>query len=191
MRHAEIILASTSPARRALMDGLGLPYRVEAPGVDEQVAPGTPTHQIVRELARRKARAVASRHPEGFVIGADQLVDLAGEPLAKPENRAAARQQLSRLLGRTHDILTGVCVIGPGFDAELVDIARPTFFPLSGGELEAYLDTEEWQGCAGGYRIEGKGQWMVERLEGDRTSVQGLPMIALVRLLRSAGWTLP
>ena len=190
MRQSELFLASTSPARRALMDGLGLPFRVEAPGVDEQVAPGTTTHQTVRELARRKARAVASRHPDAFVIGADQLVDADGEALAKPEDRTAARRQLSRLLGRTHDILTGVCVIGPRFDAELVDIARPSFYALNASELEAYLDTNEWQGCAGGYRIEGQGQWLVESLEGDRTSVQGLPMIALVRLLREAGWTL-
>src|SRR5687767_14142839 len=93
-----LILASTSSARRALMDGLGIPYRAESPGVDEDVSPTLSARQAVQELARRKARAVHARHPEAWVLGADQLVDVEGEVLAKPADRDAARRQLGKLL---------------------------------------------------------------------------------------------
>ena len=187
MAEPELILASTSEARRALMDGLGVRYRAVAPGVDESVAPGTKTRDAVRQLARRKAEAVRAKHPQAIVIGSDQLVEAAGEVLRKPLDRADAKRQLSSLLGKTHVLYTGVCVLGPGFDACEVDEARVGFSAVGEDELERYLDLEEWRGCAGGYRIEGRGAALVETLEGDRTGVQGLPMIRLVRLLRAAG----
>jgi septum formation protein len=185
-----LILASTSSARRALMDGLGLPYRAEAPGVNEDVSPTLSARQAVQELAARKARALQARHPEAWVIGADQLVEVEGEVLGKPADRGAARQQLGKLLGHTHDICTGVCLLGPGGHmAEALEVSRLTFYPLSADELERYLDLDEWQGCAGSYRVEGAGQALLARLEGDRTNVQGLPMLTVVRMLREAGFS--
>ena len=89
--------------------------------------------------------------------------------------------------GKTHDILTAICVLGPGFLANEVDSARMTMLPLSDAEVDAYLATEEWKGCAGGYRIEGKGQTLFSRIDGDRASIQGLPMQRVVRALRDAG----
>lgn len=169
------------------MDTLGVPYRAVSPGVSEEVAPGTSVVEAVAVLARRKAKAVREREPHGLVIGADQLVSLDGRALQKPADRDDARRQLQSLLGRSHDICTGVCVLGPGFDAAVVDIARPTFVALEPAELEAYLDLEEWRGCAGSYRVEAAGQALFASLEGDRTSVQGLPMLAVTRLLRQAG----
>jgi septum formation protein len=185
----EILLASTSPARRALMDALRLPYRAVAPGVDEMVTRQTRVHDAVAMLARRKAEAVRAQSPGALVIGADQLVDLDGRKVEKPADLAAARAQLRSLLGRTHEILTGVCLLWPGGALEEVDVARVSFYAVADDELERYLATDEWRGCAGGYRIEGAGQALVERLEGDRTSVQGLPMIRLVGMLRKAGVT--
>ncbi len=185
----DLVLASTSPARRALMDALGLPYRVEAPGVDEDVPPGTPPADAVAVLAERKARAVAARHPEALVIGSDQLAVVDGKTLGKPPDLAAARAQLASLVGRTHEILTGVCVTGPGFFERAVDVAKITFHPVEAQELERYLALEEWRGCAGGYRVESAGQALFSRLEGDRTGVQGLPMLLLVAMLRRAGVT--
>jgi septum formation protein len=171
------------------MSALGLPYDVEIPGVDEHVSPTLSAREAVRELAARKARAVHARHPDAWVLGADQLVEVEGETLAKPANRDAARKQLGKLLGRTHDICTGVCLMGPGgYMAEAVEVARLTFYPLSAEELERYLDLGEWQGCAGSYRVESAGQALLQRLEGDRTNVQGLPMMTVVRLLREAGF---
>ncbi len=185
----ELILASTSSARRALMDGLGLPYRAEAPGVEEDVSPTLSAREAVRELATRKARAVQARHPGAWVLGADQLVEVEGQVLSKPPTREVARQQLGRLLGRTHEICTGVCLLGPDSHvASEVEVSRLTFYPLEAEELERYLRLDEWQGCAGSYRIEGAGQALLQRLEGDRTNVQGLPMLTVVRLLREAGF---
>ena len=186
-RYSELLLASTSPARRALMDGLGLPYRAVAPEVEEEVAPGTLPHHAVALLAERKARAVAARHPLALVIGADQLVAFEGRALGKPPDEAAARRQLLSLRGATHDILTGLCVVGPGFLSNEVDAARLTVLPLSDEEVEGYLALGEWRGCAGAYRVEGRGQALFARLEGDRTAIQGLPMQRVVRSLREAG----
>lgn len=182
-----LILASTSAARRALIDGLGIPWSAVAPGVEEEVPPGTPVESAVALLAERKARAVAARHPEALVIGADQLVALDAVTMGKPADRDAARRQLRALRGRAHEIVTGVCVLGPSFHQASVDVARLKIYPLEDAELERYLDLEEWRGCAGGYRIEGAGQALFEQLSGDRTSVQGLPMLEVVRLLRRAG----
>ncbi len=188
MRH--LILASTSSARRALMDGLGLPYQAEAPGVEEDVSPTLSAREAVQELAARKARAVHTRHPEAWVIGADQLVEVEGEVLGKPADRDAARRQLGKLLGHTHDICTGVCLVGPGGHvAQAMEVSRLTFYSVTAEELERYLDLGEWQGCAGSYRVEGAGQALLARLEGDRTNVQGLPMLTVVRMLREAGFS--
>ncbi|MBK7857324.1 MAG: septum formation protein Maf [Archangiaceae bacterium] len=185
--YSELVLASTSPARRALLTALGLPFRAETPGVEEVVPPGTSTRAAVTMLAERKARAVLGRWPTALVIGSDQLVDLDGQALGKPLDRGAARTQLESLSGRSHEILTGVCVVGPGFFACDVDAAQLTLFPLKADELDRYLRLGEWEGCAGGYRIEGRGQALFSAIAGDRTSVQGLPMPLLIRLLREAG----
>src|SRR5688572_6058141 len=96
-----LILASTSPARRALMDSLGVTYEVEAPGVDEDVPPGTSAHEAVALLAERKARAVSRRHPPALVVGSDQLAVVDGQALGKPADRERAREQLTALAGRT------------------------------------------------------------------------------------------
>lgn len=186
-RYSELVLASTSPARRALLEGLGVPFRAEPPGVGEDVAPGTPARAAVAQLAERKARAVAGRLEGALVVGSDQLVVSGGAVLQKPPDAAAARAQLAALAGRTHEVVTGVCVLGPGFFACEVDVAWMRVFPLSDAELDAYVATGEWQGCAGGYRVEGRGQALFQAIEGDRTAVQGLPMLRLVRLLREAG----
>lgn len=185
--YSELLLASTSPARRALLDGLGLPYRVVPPEVDESVAADTPVVQAVAQLAERKARAVATRFPRCLVIGADQLVSLDGVAIGKPADEAVAFSQLKAFTGRSHEILTGVCVVGPGYLVTEVDVARLHVRPLSDDEVRGYVATGEWKGCAGGYRVEGRGQALFSRIEGDRTSIQGLPMQRVVRLLREAG----
>lgn len=185
--HTELILASTSSARRELLTTLGIPFRAEAPNVDEVYASGTKPKDAAVRLAERKARAVALRFPTALVIGSDQLVDLDGEALGKPETVDAARAQLSRMLGRKHQLATGLCVMGPGFFASELEVAELELFQLSPTELDAYLATNEWQGCAGSYRIEGRGQGLFKDVRGDRTGIQGLPMARVVRLLHEAG----
>jgi septum formation protein len=182
-----LLLASTSQARQRLLAALGLPFQTVAPGVDESLSVGTPVELAVRSLAQRKARAVAALHPEALVLGADQLGEMEGLLLGKPATRDAARAQLRALAGRSHRLLTAVCLAGGGREETAVEEARLTLFPLSDAELEGYLDTGEWEGCAGGYRVEGRGQALFERIEGDRTCIEGLPMQVVVRLLRSRG----
>lgn len=184
-----LILASTSSARRVLMDALGVPFVAESPGVDETVPAAMPAREAVALLAERKAAAVRARHPESdWVLGADQLVDLDGRKLGKPADREAARAQLKPMLGRSHRLTTGVCLLGPQFREVLVDEVRLEVYPLSDEELDRYLDLGEWEGCAGSYRIEGRGAALFSRIDGDRTSIQGLPMIRVVALLRRAGF---
>jgi septum formation protein len=182
-----LLLASTSPARQALLSSLGVPFRAVAPQVDEDVEPGTPVQHTVALLAERKARAVFNRASQALVIGADQLVSLDGRPLGKPADAASARAQLASLRGRTHEIITGLCVVGPAFVVTEVDVARLTVLPLGDDELDRYVATGEWEGCAGAYRVEGRGQGIFARIDGDRTSIQGLPMQRVVRVLREAG----
>ncbi len=182
-----LVLASTSPARRALLDALGVPYEAVAPGVGEEVPPGTAVEAATAMLARRKAEAVARARPGSLVLGADQLVELDGAALGKPEDEAAALRQLRALSGRSHRIVTAVCLIGPGVDAGEVDVVEMAVFPLSEEELRGYVAGGEWRGCAGGYRVEGRGQALFQDIRGDRTSVQGLPMLRVVRMLRQAG----
>lgn len=185
--YSELLLASTSSARRSLMTSLALPFRSVAPGVDEELDPHTPVNHGVALLAERKARAVFSSNPGCLVIGADQLVSVQGRALGKPETADAAREQLRSLRGTTHEILTGLCVVGPAFLVNEVDVARLTVLPLTDREVDAYVATNEWQGCAGGYRVEARGQAIFARIEGDRTAIQGLPMQRVVRILREAG----
>ncbi len=182
-----LVLASTSPARRALLGALRLPFQAVAPGVDEAVPKGTGVEEAVRLLAQRKARAVAVRFPGALVLGADQLLEMDGLLLGKAATREEARAQLRALAGRTHRLLTAVCLTGAGKEETRVEEARLTLFPLTDGEVEAYLDTGEWEGCAGSYRVEGRGQALMAHLDGDRTAIQGLPMQAVVQLLRGRG----
>lgn len=186
-RYSELILASTSPARKALLGSLGLPFRAEAPGVEEEVEPTRTPAQAVGILAERKARAVWTRFPQALVIGSDQLVELEGRALGKAPDAKAARAQLAAMAGKTHQILTGVCVVGPGFLSTEIEVARLTLWPLSPAELDGYVATGEWEGCAGSYRVEGRGQALFKEIAGDRTGIQGLPMTVVVRLLREAG----
>lgn len=186
-RYSELVLASTSPARKALLESLGLPFRIEAPGVDETVEADRAPGQAVAVLAERKARAVWTRSPQALVIGSDQLVGLDGKMIGKAPDAKAARAQLQSMAGRTHEIFTGVCVVGPGFLNTEIDVARLTLWPLSADELDGYVRTGEWEGCAGSYRVESRGQALFKDIQGDRTGIQGLPMTLLVRLLREAG----
>ena len=185
--YSELLLASTSSARRSLMTGLGLPFRAISPEVDEDLEPNTPIHHGVALLAERKARAVHTHNPGSLVIGADQLVSVSGHVLGKPANAAAARIQLKQLRGKTHEIVTGLCVVGPAFLVNEIDVAMMTVVPLTDAEIDGYVATNEWQGCSGGYRVEGRGQAIFSRIEGDRTAIQGLPMQRVVRILREAG----
>ncbi len=185
-----LVLASTSRYRRALLERLGLPFTVAAPGMDESAFPGeTPAATAVR-LAEAKARAVAAAHPGALIVGSDQVADCDGEPVGKPGNHGAAVAQLARLSGRTVTFHTGLAVLDATTgvcQTALVDV-RSTFRQLTAEEIEAYLSREHPYDCAGAVKSEALGIVLFEAIESDDpTALVGLPLIRLTSMLRAAG----
>jgi septum formation protein len=151
----------------------------------EELDGGMPPEDLVLENARRKALAGVAMAPDGAVIlGVDTDVFLGSEPLGKPADRDGAEARLRELSGRTHEVLSGVCLIGPGAGAERSGVSRSlvTFAPLDESVLGAYLASGEWEGRAGAYAIQGLGSILVEQVEGDFSNVVGLPIRLLLRL---------
>jgi septum formation protein len=177
---AGVILSSRSPQRRAILEQLGVDFRVEAPEVEE-LTEGDP-RRLVRENATRKARAVAARGER--VLGADTAVVLDGRVFGKPRDEREAETFLRRLSGRTHEVMSGIAVREPG-GAERSDVAvtKVRFRRLEAPDLAWYLATGEWRERAGAYAIQGRGAALVEEIEGDYWNVVGLPVAALLRLV--------
>jgi septum formation protein len=170
-----ISLASTSPQRRAILEQLGIPFEVVTPAYDERSRPeASPV-----EHACAKARSVSGE----LVLGVDTTVQLDGESLGKPADAAEARSMLGRLAGRTHEVISGLCLVAPGWEESLEATTRVTFRSLGESELDAYVATGEWEGRAGAYAIQGRGSALVERIEGDYLNVVGLPAAALLSVL--------
>lgn len=179
MAGARLTLASRSPQRRAILEQLGIAHDVAVPEVEEltEVDP----EQMAAENARRKARAVSAAG--GWVLAADTVVALDGQPYGKPASCGEARAMLKRLAGQTHRVHSGIAVIEPGgAERSAVATTEVVFRDLADAEIEAYVDSGEWEGRAGGYAIQGRGAVLVERIAGDYANVVGLPVAALVAL---------
>jgi len=187
-----LILASTSPYRRELLQRLRLPFDCARPEVDEQPLQAESPAQLVRRLARAKADAVAGRFAEAWVIGSDQAADLDGQVLGKPGGRDAAIAQLSAMGGRTVRFHTAVCLRRGAHALAAVDLTQVRFRALSAAEIERYVEAEQPFDCAGSFKCEGLGISLFEAIEShDPTALVGLPLIALAGLLREAGYALP
>lgn len=192
MTQPRLVLASTSPYRRELLSRLRLPFDVAAPDVDESPLAGESPAALVERLARAKAGAVAVRYAgeDALVIGSDQVAVLDGVPLSKPGSHERAVAQLRAMRGRRVDFLTGVAVQST---ARWVAYTRVVpyaveFRPFTDAELEAYLRAEQPYDCAGAAKVEGLGIVLIRRMEGDDpNALIGLPLIALVDLLRQHG----
>lgn len=185
-----LILASTSPYRRALLERLGLPFSTAAPDVDEHRHPGESPADLVRRLAEAKARAVALNHPDALIIGSDQVACLDDAILGKPGDHQTAITQLERASGRCVLFQTGLCVLDARSDRvqTLVEPFRVHFRVLSRARIEGYLERERPYDCAGSFKSEGLGIALFERLEGDDpNALIGLPLIRLIPLLEAAG----
>jgi septum formation protein len=177
-----LLLASSSPQRRAILEQLGLPFRAVAPGYDEQPLP-VPPLELVETHARGKARSVERAADDGAIVGVDTAVVIDGEALGKPADAAEARQMLARLDGREHVVSSGLTLRHDGFEVTEHAQTVVRFRALAAGEAEAYVALGEWQGRAGGYAIQGRGAALVEALEGDYLNVVGFPVALLMRLL--------
>jgi len=178
-----LLLASTSPQRRAILTQLGIPFDVVAPDYEEHDPPEADAEQLVRDHALGKARSVAADAGDRPVLGVDTTVVLGGRIYAKPKDAGDAERMLEELGGQTHAVVSGLALITPGWEHVEVELTRVTFRPLTPRDLASYIATGEWEGRAGGYAIQGKGATLVERIEGDYLNVVGLPSSRLVRLL--------
>ena len=179
---AELILASASPRRRAILTQLGVPFRAVAVEVDE-VEEGDP-EQVARGNAVRKARAaVGGAGPADTVLGADTVVALDGRILPKPRDCEQARAWLRSLSGREHRVVSAICLAAAGSQREAASSTRVRFRYLTEAEIEWYLGTGEWRDKAGGYAIQGRGAALVAAISGDYWTVVGLPVPTLLELL--------
>ena len=185
-----LILGSTSPYRRELLQRLRIPFEVQQPEVDETPFANETPVALAQRLALAKAQAVAQRFPQAIVIGSDQVADLNGEPLGKPGNHARAVQQLQRMRGQTVVFQTAVAVVchTTGFEQMEVAAVRVRFRDLSDAEIEAYLQAEQPYDCAGSAKSEALGIALLEAIDNDDpTALIGLPLIRTCRMLRDAG----
>jgi septum formation protein len=178
---APLLLASTSPQRRAILEQLGIPFDVVAPEYVEHDPPDADVVELVREHARGKARSVAAG--ERPVLGVDTAVSLGGRVLGKPADATEAEAMLEALAGKTHVVVSGLCLVTPGWEVVEHETTSVTFRELAPRELARHLAHGEWEGRAGAYAIQGRGAALVERVEGDYLNVVGLPGSLLVRLL--------
>ena len=183
-----LVLASTSPWRRGLLTQVGLEFEAVAPETPEPLEEGGDPIEQAERFASEKARAVAAIRPDSIVVGADQVLEFEGRSYGKVETAAEALEALRRLAGRTHALVTAVSILAPGRpEWRGREVSRLTMRALSEAELTAYLATGEWEGCAGCYRLEGRGLALFERIEGDHTNVLGLPVPMLLTQLRTLG----
>lgn len=180
-----LLLASTSPQRRSILAQLAIPFDVVAPRYLEQDPPGSAPVDLVREHARGKARSVAGEADDRPVLGADTTVVLDGETFGKCADAGEAEQMLERLSGRTHEVVSGLCLLTRAWEEVAHEVTCVTFRALTPRDLAAYMGTGEWRDRAGAYAIQGRGAALVERIEGDYLNVVGLPAALLVRLLAS------
>ena len=181
-----LILASSSPRRRELLDLMGLTYTVETPDVDESFS-GRPS-ETVMEISRRKAAAVAARHSDSIIIAADTLV-FADGALGKPHTQERAKEMLRSLAGNWHHVYTGITVINTrsGRILRNVDKTRVHLVPMTEQEIDAYVATGEPLDKAGAYGIQGMGGMFVDRIDGSYSNVVGLPMSMLRTMLAQIG----
>ncbi len=186
----QIVLASTSPFRKAILEKLQIPFEINAPEVDESPQPDESPQHLVERLARAKALKVASAYPDALIIGSDQVAVIDGLILGKPGTHEKAVHQLQQAAGRSVTFLTGLCLHNSKtgqYQSEVVPFTV-VFRDLSGQQIENYLRSETPYNCAGSFKSEGLGIALFERLEGeDPNTLMGLPLIRLIRMLEKEG----
>lgn len=173
----KVVLASSSPRRKEILDAAGWPYEAIVAGIDESLLVGEEPAAYVQRLARSKAEAVAARLSSGLVLGADTTVVIESEILAQPEDDQDARRMLRLLNGKWHEVLTGVALVRVGGE-KLVDYetTRVRFAQMTDGEIDWYVATGEARGKAGAYGIQGAAGLFIEDIEGDYFNIVGLPI---------------
>ena len=193
-RYTTIILASSSPYRKALLQRLGLDFQVVSPDIDETAEPGEAPEVTVQRLAAAKAATAAAAYPAAIIIASDQVAVLNGEVLTKPGNRDRARRQLDAMAGHRVSFLTGLCVLNAALGRQQTACipCAVVFRDYTAAEIERYLDAEAPYDCAGSFKSERLGIALVAEMDGpDPTALIGLPLIRLAEMLREEGLPIP
>lgn len=186
----QLILASSSTYRQALLKKLGLPFESISPDIDESHRQDESAPELVRRLALEKAQAIASNHPEALIIGSDQVATLEDKIITKPHGHQRAVEQLRDASGKQVTFVTGLCLYNSRTQQHQLTTCpyRVNFLPLSDTQIEHYLRREQPYNCAGSFKSEGLGITLFSSIEGDDpNSLIGLPLIALTRMLRNEG----
>ena len=192
----DLILASTSPYRRQLLERLGVPFRCVAPAVDEgaiqALFDAASAADLAEHLAMAKAVSVSRSEPEATIIGSDQVCVCGDRILNKPGSPAAAIEQLSYLAGKPHRLITAVCIWHEGALLRHRDVATLTMLPLLRDQIERYVAADQPLDCAGSYKLESRGIGLFESIQSaDHTAITGLPLLAVAGFLRSLGYNIP
>jgi len=188
----KLVLASTSPYRKALLDRLHVKYECDSPDIDESPLEGESVENMVSRLAQLKAEAVAGKHHEALIIGSDQSAELDGRPLSKPGDFDNAVRQLQNASGKRVVFQTGLCLLNTQTGKSQCAVVPYTvvFRPLTAAMIEYYLKKEEPYNCAGSFKSEGLGIALFEKFEGeDPNALIGLPLIELTRMLENEGFS--
>lgn len=192
-KRPDLVLASQSPYRRALLEKIGLQARCRPANIDERPLPGDPPAKTALRLAEQKASAVASQEPNALIIAGDQLAELDGQALGKPISTENAKAQLARCSGRAVIFHTALCLLNSatGQSRQLIDPVVVNFRKLSPAYIDAYLERENVLDCAGSFKCEGLGICLFESIQAnDPNSLQGLPLIQLINLLQAEHYSL-
>jgi len=188
-----LVLASQSPRRKRLLESLGIEFEVKPSEVEESDFQSATPVQAAKRWSYLKARSVSASVPHAWVLGADTIVVLDGEIFGKPSDRADAGRMLRVLSGRTHDVITGICLKNLQRNVERTDavLTRVGFKQLSDEEIESYIRTGKPMDKAGAYGIQGIGAFLVKSVEGSYTNVVGLPLCEIAEWLMEEGVMAP
>lgn len=183
----QLILASTSPYRKMLLEARGLPFTAVAPQCDEDSLkdPSLSGTALTQKLARAKAESLKNQFPNAFIIGSDQVLEFDGRIYGKPKTKEKALEQLKSLQGQTHRLITSLSLLGPHKQWLHTEVVTLTMHPWSEGELQKYIDADQPLDCAGSYKLEKRGLLLFKEIKADDyESIIGLPLIKLFSILK-------
>ncbi len=185
-----LILASSSPRRKELLENLRLTFTISSSEVDESFDPALSPEDVVMDLAERKAQVIFKENPDSYVIGSDTIVVADGQVLGKPVDNAEARGMLKKLSGNKHEVFTGVSILSPNGTARFYERTEVWFWELTDEEIDSYVQSGEPLDKAGAYGIQQLGSMLVKKINGDYFAVVGLPVSSTYRELKRLGYQL-
>ena len=183
----DLILASSSPRRKDFITKLGLNFQIVKPDADETVLVGESASDYVKRMAIEKANIVADLHSNDIVLAADTIVVCDNRILGKPVNREDAKNILRLLSGRTHEVMTAVCIIKGDEEIEIFEVTKVTFAPLTEELIDTYVASGECDDKSGAYAVQGIGAMLIQKVEGSVSSVVGLPICQVRCALEKLG----